>query len=64
MSLPVTVVVLDLRDIFHFFFENNIDSCDRRVGAMSLSLSSATPGTLLVIMVLSWVGGRNLLNGR
>ena len=67
MSLSVTVIVLDLGDIFHFFLDNaSVDTHCRRVVAMILSLSALlAPGTsLLVVLVLLWVGGRNSLTGR
>ena len=67
MSLPVTVVALDLREIFLLFLTGGgVDTCCRRVMATTLSLSaSLLPRTsLLVVLVLLQVGGRSLLSGK
>ena len=67
MSLPVTVVALDLGDIFHFLLNGSgVDTHCRRVVALTLFLStSSTPGTsLLEVLVLFWVGGGSLLSGK
>ena len=52
MSFSVTVIVLNLENIFHFLFKNNIDTHGRGIEATTLSLSSATSGILLVVLVL------------
>ena len=65
MSLPMTVVALDLGDIFHFLLDSaGVNICCRKVVAITLSLSSAMPGTLLVVLVLLRVDGRSVLSGR
>ena len=65
MSLPVTVVALDLREIFLLFLDGGgVDTRCRRVMATTLSSSapSAPRTSLLVVLVL--LGGRSLLSGR
>ena len=55
MSLPVTVIALDLRDIFHFLLDGaGVDTRCRRVVALTLSLLGfLPPGTsLLVVLIL------------
>ena len=66
MSLPVTVVALDLGDIFHLFLDNaGVDTRCKRVIALTLSsLALLAPGTSLVVLVLFRVGGGSLLSGR
>ena len=67
MSLLVTVVEFDLGDIFHLLLDGaGIDTRCRKVVAMTLSfLVSSAPGTsLLVVLVLFWVGGGSLLSER
>ena len=44
-------IALNLGNILFFFLRNNIDTCGRGVGAMTLSPSSAAPRTLLVVLV-------------
>ena len=65
MSLPVTVIAIDLREIFLFLFNGGgVDTRYKRVMAMTLSSSApSVPKTsLLVILVL--LGGRSLLSER
>ena len=65
MSLPVTVVALDLREIFLLLLDGGgVDTRCRRVMATTLSSSapSAPRTSLLVVLVL--LGGRSLLSGR
>ena len=67
MSLPVIVVALDLGDIFHLLLDGtDVDSRCKRVVALTLSLSapSAPETSLLVVLVLFWVGRGSLLSGR
>ena len=67
MSFPVTVVALDLRNIFHLLLDGaSVESYCRRVVALTLSLSAplAPETSLLVVLVLLWVGGGSLLSGR
>ena len=65
MSLPVIVVALDLGNIFHFILSNTgVDTRCRGVVIVALFLSapSALRTSLLVVLVLFWVGGRSLLS--
>ena len=65
MSLPVTVVALDLREIFLLLLDGDgVDTRCRRFMATTLSLlAPMAPKTfLLVVPVL--LGGRSLLSGR
>ena len=65
MSLPVTVIALDLREIFLFFLDGDgVNTCCRRVMATTLSLSApvAPRTSLLVVSVL--LGGGSLLSRR
>lgn len=48
----MAVLTLDLRDVFLFFFRNNINSCDRGVVANTLFLYFAALETSLVVLVL------------
>ena len=67
MSLLVTVVALNLGEIFIFFLDGGgIDTHCRRVMAttLSLSASSAPKTSLLVVLIILWVGGGSLLSGR
>ena len=67
MSLPLTVVILDLGDIFHLLLDDvGVDSHCKRVVALTLSsLAPSAPETsLLVVLVLFWVSGGSLLSGR
>ena len=64
MFFPMAVIALDLGNVLLFLFGNNIDTRSRRVGVMTLSLSSTAPGTLLVLLVILWVGGGGLLGSR
>ena len=51
--------------VFSFFLGNDIDTCGRGVGVMTLfPLSSMVPETLLVVLIFFWVGGGSLLSGR
>ena len=66
MSFPMTIKAFDFRHVlvFSFLIGNNIDTRGRGVGITTLSpLSSMTPGTSLMVLVLLWVGG-SLLSGR
>ena len=66
MSLPVTVVALDLREIFLLLLDGGgVDTRCRRVMATTLSLlPSSAAGTSLVVLVLFRAGGGSLLSGR
>ena len=67
MSLPVTVVALDLGEIFLLFLDSSgIDTYCRRVMATTLSLLalSALWTSLLVVLVLLRVGGESQLSGK
>ena len=66
MSLPLTVIALDLGDIFYLFLDDaGVDTRCRRVVALNLFLSAPlAPGTFLVVLVLLRVGGGSLLSGR
>ena len=65
MSLPVTVVALDLREIFLLLLDGGgVDTRCKRV--MTTTLSSLAPSaprpSLLVVLV--FLGGRSLLSGK
>ena len=65
MSLPVTIIALDLREIFLLLLDaGGVNTRCRRVMATTLSLSvSLAPKTsLLVVLVV--LGGISLLSGR
>ena len=66
MSLPVTVVALNLGDIFHYFFDGaGVDTHCRRVIVADTPLVLSAPKTsLLVVLILFRVGGGSLLSGR
>ena len=67
MSLPVTVITLDLGIIFHFILDGaSVNTHCRGVIAAALSLSaiSALRTSLLVVLVLFWVGEKSLLSGK
>ena len=54
---------LDLRDVFFFALHGvGVNSHCREFAATTMFLSSAAPGTLLVVLVLLRVGGGNLLS--
>ena len=65
MSIPMTVEVIDLGDISLLSLDGvgNSIYC-REIAAITLSLSSAVPGTLLLVVVLHWISEGSLLNGR
>ena len=53
MSFLVTIVAIDLGDIFYFFFDGaGVNTRYRRVVATNLSLSSTALETLLVVLIL------------
>ena len=65
MSLPVTVVALDLREIFLLFLDDGIiDTCCRRVMSTTLSLSTPLVPRTSLLVVLVLLGRRSLLSGR
>ena len=67
MSLPETVIALDLEDIFLFFLDDGgVDTRCRRVMAITLSLLafSAPKTSSLVVLVFLRVGGGSLLSRR
>ena len=66
ISLPVTVIALDLRDIFHFLFDvAGVNIRCRKVVAATTLLTLLAPRTsLLVVLVLFWIGGGSLLSGK
>ena len=61
MPLPIADIALDLGNVLLFFFKNDIHIRGREVVAMTLSLSSAVPKTLL--MVLVFFAGLALMGG-
>ena len=67
MSLPVTVVALDLRNIFHFL-PDGAGVNTRCKGVVATILSPLAPlvlkTSLLVVLVLLQVDGRSLLSER
>ena len=66
MSFPMAVKAFDFghAPVFSFLCRNDIDTCGKGVGiTIWSSSSSATPGTLLMVLVLLRVGG-SLLSGR
>ena len=61
----MTVVVLDLGNIFHFLFDGaGVNSRYRGVMATTLFLSSTALETSLIVLVLLRVGGGSLLSRR
>ena len=67
MFLLVTIVALDLGEISLLLLDDNgIDIRCRRVMTTTLSLtaSSALRTSVLMVLVLLWVGGGSLLNGK
>ena len=66
MSLLVTVVTLDLGDIFYLLFDGaGVDTHCKRVVALTLYLlAPSAPGTSLVVLVLFRAGRGSLLRGR
>lgn len=71
MPFPITGIILYLDNALPFFFRNDINTYKRGVVAMTLSLSFAAPGTLLVLLVfyvnLALIGGllsRHVSGGR
>ena len=67
MSLPVTVVALDLGEIFLLLLDGGgVDTRCKRVMTRTLSLLAhlALRTSLLVVLVLLRVGGGSLLSGR
>ena len=65
MPLPITGEVLNLGDVSFLFFDNfGVITCYRRVVATTRSSSFIAPGILLVVLVLLWVGGGNVLSER
>ena len=65
MSLLMTVVALDLREIFFFLLDGGgVDTRCRSVMSTTLSLSAlSTPRTSLLVVLVVF-GGRSLLSGR
>ena len=67
MSFPIAVIAFDFGyvPVFLFLLGNDIGTRGRGVGVTTLSPPSfAAPRTLLVVLILLWVGGRSLLSGR
>ena len=66
MSLPVTVVALDLGDIFHFFLDGTgVNTRCKGFVATAIFLVPSAPRTFfLVVLILLRVGGRSLLSGK
>ena len=64
MPFLMAVIALDLRNIFLFLLRNDIDTHGKRVGVTILSPFSAAAGTLLVVLILLWVGKGSLLSGK
>ena len=52
MPFSMVYIALDLGNVFPFFLGNDINTHGRKVGAITLSPSSAAPKTLLVVLVL------------
>ena len=64
-SLPMTIVTLHLRDIFHFFLDNaGVNTRCRKVVATTTPLALVPKTSLLLVLVLFQVSGRSLLSGR
>lgn len=51
MTFFLIVKVFNIRNVFFFFFRNDIDTYYRRVMATTLFLSSASPKIFLVILI-------------
>ena len=65
MSLPVTVVVLNLEEIFLLFLDGDgVDTRCRRVKSTTLSLSAPLALRISLLVVLVLLGRRSLLSGR
>ena len=65
MFFSIAVIALDLGHVSLFLLGNNIDIRGSGVGVTTLSPpSSAAPGTLLIVLILLWVGKRSLLSRR
>ena len=67
MSLPLTVVALDLGNISHFLLDGTgVYTRCRRFVAVDLSLlaPSVLKTSLLIVLVLFWIGGGSLLSGK
>ena len=65
MSLSVTVVALDLREILLLLLDGGgIDTRCRRIMATTLSLSAPLVPRTSLLVVLVLLGGRSLLSGR
>ena len=64
MSFPMAVIALNLGHVPPFLLSNDIDTRGRGVGVITLSLSSAAPETLLVVLVFLWISGGSLLSRR
>ena len=64
MSFPVIVVALDLRDVFHFFFDSIGVSiyCRRVLATTTFSVSLAPRTSLLVVLIL--LASLALISGR
>ena len=67
MSFLMAVIAFDLGHVFVILFllVNDIDTCGKGVGVMTLSSpSSAAAETSLVVLILLRVGRRSLLSGK
>ena len=67
MFFSMTAIAFDFGyvPVLPFFFQNDIDTRGRGLGVTTLSPSfSAALRTLMVVLVLLWVGGGSLLSGR
>ena len=63
MSLPVTVVALDLREIFLLLLDGGgVDTRCKRIIATTLSLSAPLAPKIFLLVVLVLLGGRSLLS--
>ena len=65
MTLLVTVVALNLREIFLLFLNGiGVDTRFRRVMATTLSLSAPSVPRTSLLVVLVFLSGKSLLSGR
>ena len=65
MSLLVTVIILDLEDIFYFLLDSaDVNTRCKRVVTTTTSSVLAPKTFLLIVLVFFWVGRESLLSGR
>ena len=51
MAFSFAIKVFDIRDVFFFFFRNDISTYGKEVVAATLFLSSTVPKTFLIVLV-------------